>query len=331
MAKSKQAKLQRSPDLSVIVPLHNEEANVPPLYKSLVKNLKGINYELIFVDDGSFDGTVAEILQIKDANLKCTRFARNYGQTSAMAAGIEHAKGEYIATLDGDLQNDPSDIPVMLERIKKEKIDLVAGRRKKRQDNYVLRKFPSMIANYIIRRSTGVYLSDYGCTIKVFKAQLAKRLELYGELHRFIPVLASLHGAKIAEIDVKHYARKYGESKYGISRTIRVISDLMLMLFFLKYKQKPMHLFGSIGQISLGLGGILMTYLLVIKIFGADIGNRPLLFISILMIMTGVQFLTTGFIAELLMRTYYAAEKKKPYTIETIYVGGDESKAPDIS
>lgn len=318
-------------DLSIIVPLHNEEANVRPMYKAITKHLKDYNYEMIFVDDGSFDGTVAQVLQLKDKKLKCIKFARNYGQTSAMAAGIEAAEGEYIATIDGDLQNDPSDIPLMLERIKKEKIDLIAGRRKKRKDNYLLRKFPSMLANYLIRKSTGVHLSDYGCTLKVFKASLAKKLELYGELHRFIPVLASLHGAKIAEIDVKHYARKHGESKYGISRTIRVVSDLMLMLFFLKYKQRPMHLFGSVGQVSVGLGGIFMGYLLLIKMFGGDIGHRPLLFISILLIITGFQFLTTGFIAELIMRTYYAVEKKKPYTIESVYVGGDEVKIKSVS
>jgi len=212
-------------DLSVVVPLFNEEQNVKHLHKAISRALKDINAEIIFVDDGSFDATVNEVLQIQDSNLKLVKFTRNYGQTSAMAAGIEHAVGEYIVTLDGDLQNDPSDIPPMLARIKKENLDLIAGRRKNRKDGLWLRKIPSIIANKLIRKSTGVHISDLGCSLKIFKAKIAKKLELYGELHRFIPILASMYGAKIAEIDVKHHARKYGASKYGISRTIRVLSD----------------------------------------------------------------------------------------------------------
>lgn len=318
-------------ELSVVVPLFNEEQNVSHLHKAISKALVGIDAEIIFVDDGSFDATTNEVLQIKDKNLKLVKFTRNYGQTSAMAAGIEHASGQYIVTLDGDLQNDPSDIPLMFARIKKEKLDLIAGRRKRRKDGLWFRKIPSAIANFLIRKSTGVHVSDIGCSLKIFKAEIAKKLELYGELHRFIPILASMNGAKIAEIDVKHHARKYGASKYGISRTIRVISDLMLMLFFIRYHQRPMHLFGTIGQGLLCVGGLSFFYLLLIKLFGGDIGHRPLLVISIFLIITGIQFLSTGFIAELTMRTYYAAEKKKPYSIASVYVGGKEVQKSDIS
>ncbi len=318
-------------EISVVVPLFNEEQNVEHLHKAISQALKGIDAEIIFVDDGSFDSTTNEVLQLKDKNLKLIKFTRNYGQTSAMAAGIEHASGEYIVTLDGDLQNDPQDIPIMLSRIKKEKLDLIAGRRKRRKDGLWFRKVPSMIANIMIRKSTGVHVSDIGCSLKIFKAEIAKKLELYGELHRFIPILASMNGAKIAEIDVKHHARKYGTSKYGISRTIRVISDLMLMLFFIRYRQRPMHLFGTIGQGLLAVGGIAFSYLLLIKLFGGDIGHRPLLVISVFLIITGIQFLSTGFMAELMMRTYYAAEKKKPYNIANVYVGGKEVSKSNLS
>ncbi len=309
-------------ELSVVVPLFNEEQNVKHLHKAISKSLTGINAEIIFVNDGSFDKTTNEVLRIRDKNLKLIEFTRNYGQTSAMAAGIEHASGEYIVTLDGDLQNDPSDIPLMLERIKSDKLDLVTGRRKQRKDGLLLRKIPSLLANLLIRKSTGVYVNDLGCSLKIFKADIAKKLELYGELHRFIPILASMNGAKIGEVNVKHHARKYGSSKYGISRTIRVISDLMLMLFFIRYRQRPMHLFGSVGQGFLCVGGLAFFYLIAVKLFGGDIGNRPLLMISIFLIITGIQFLSTGFLAELMMRTYYAADKKKPYNIANIYVGG---------
>jgi glycosyltransferase involved in cell wall biosynthesis len=309
--------------LSVVVPLYNESESIKHLYKEISLSLKDVSHEIVFVDDGSIDDTVNEVLKIKDKNLKLIRFTRNFGQTSAMAAGIEYAKGEYIATLDGDLQNDPRDILMMLDILKKEKVDLVVGRRKNRKDGMLLRKIPSKIANYLIRKATQVNISDYGCTLKVFKSDIAKNIELYGELHRFIPILASQYGAKIKETDVAHHPRKFGVSKYGLSRTIRVISDLILMLFFTKYRQKPMHFFGIIGQVLLSLSGVILLYLSVLKLLGNDIGGRPLFFITILFAITGVQFITTGFIAELLMRTYYAAEKKKPYNIACIYRNGE--------
>ena len=218
--------------LSVVIPVYNEKESIEPMVNAVEAALSGIEHEIIFVDDGSSDSTVDTINSLRRNNIKVLVFARNFGQTSAMAAGIEAARGEYIATLDGDLQNDPSDIPMMIEKLENEKLDLVAGRRAKRQDGAFLRKIPSKIANLIIRHTSKVFVQDYGCTLKLFRAQLAKNLDLYGELHRFIPILAHLNGAKIAEVDVKHHARKFGTSKYGIGRTLRVASDLLLMLFF---------------------------------------------------------------------------------------------------
>jgi glycosyltransferase involved in cell wall biosynthesis len=234
-----------------------------------------------------------------------------------LAAGIQYAAGDYIATMDGDLQNDPSDIPMMLERIQKDAADIIVGKRKKRQDGWILRKIPSKIANWLIRKATKVHISDLGCTLKVFKSDLAKKLDLYGELHRFIPILASMYGAKIVEVDVKHHARQFGQTKYGIDRTFRVISDLLLMLFLIRYRQKPMHLFGYIALVLLSFSAVITPYLFVEKLMGHDIGQRPLFFIDILFIMMAIQFITTGFIAELLMRTYYT-DTRKPYSISKI-------------
>lgn len=315
------------PTLSIVIPVMNERENILPLMEQLRAALSGHSYEVVFVDDGSGDGTPDVIMALNDEHVVLVRFARNYGQTSAMAAGIDVARGRYIATLDGDLQNDPADIPLMLEALEKDGLDVIVGRRAKRQDGFILRKIPSRIANWIIRRTTGVHIHDYGCTLKLFKGDLAKKLDLYGELHRFIPILGSLYGAKIAEMDVRHHARRFGASKYGLGRTSRVISDLMLMLFFLKYRQKPMHLFGGLGISMLAIGGLVEFYLLCLKIMGENIGNRPLFFVGILLIITGVQFILTGFLAELNMRTYFESQQKKPYTIASITRGRSSGKA----
>lgn len=302
--------------LSLVVPMMNEEDNVKPLFEAIEKALTNIDYELILVDDGSTDNTVNEIKKYANSKTTLLIFTRNFGQSQAMAAGIEVATGELIATIDGDLQNDPSDIPLMIEKLEKENWDVVAGRRLKRQDGFFLRKIPSKIANFIIRRSTGVYLNDYGCTLKVYKKEIAKNLGLYGELHRFIPVLAKMYGAKIVEMDVKHHARIYGTSKYGIGRTFKVMSDLLLMLFMQKYKTRPMHLFGGLGISSLIIGGAINFYLLILKIMGEDIGNRPLLTLGIVLVIAGFQLITTGFLAELIMRTYHESQGKTPYTVK---------------
>ncbi len=302
--------------LSIIIPVYNEKDNVQPLLSSLSNSLKGLEYEIILIDDGSSDGTPTEILNYNGKNINLIEFARNFGQTSAISAGIDAARGEFIATMDGDLQNDPLDIPIMLKKLQEENLDIIAGIRAKRQDGLYLRKIPSKIANWLIRKTTKVNISDYGCTLKVFRASVAKGIDLYGELHRFIPILASMEGARIAEVEVRHHARQFGKSKYGIGRTFRVLSDLMLMLFLLKYRQKPMHLFGTLGSYMLLSGSAIEFYLFVLKLFGESIGRRPLFYIGILLIITGIQLITTGFLSEILMRTYYESQGKKPYNIK---------------
>jgi len=309
-------------NLSVVIPVYNEEENIRPLMESLAKNLAGFDHEVIFVDDGSTDHTVEEIIKRSQENTRILVFSRNFGQTSALAAGIDAARGEFIATLDGDLQNDPADIPSMLERLKKDNLDIIAGRRLQRRDGLMLRKIPSAIANFLIRKLTRVKVHDYGCTLKVFRASLAKKLDLYGELHRFIPILGSIHGAKIAEVYVRHHPRKFGVSKYGLGRTLKVASDLLLMFFFVKYRQKPMHLFGMLGLSMFGAGFLIAVYLLLEKLGGHDIANRPVFYIGILLIIMSMQFITTGFVAELIMRTYFGATSRKPYSIHKRYRGG---------
>ena len=305
--------------LSLVVPMMNEEDNVKPLFKAVREALEGIDYELILVDDGSTDKTIERMKSEADDRTKVVIFKRNYGQTTAMAAGIDIAEGELIATIDGDLQNDPSDIPMMMKLLEEGGWDVVAGKRAKRQDGFILRKLPSKLANKLIRKLTGVYISDYGCTLKIFKKSVAKNLELYGELHRFIPVLATLNGAKITEVDVKHHARIHGESKYGIGRTFRVMSDLLLMVFMEKYRQKPMHLFGTMGIMTFGIGMLINFYMFVLKLFGYSIGTRPLLMLGVMMTFVGILLIVTGFLAELITRTYYGSQNKKPYTIDEIY------------
>lgn len=311
-------------ELSLVIPVMNEAENVKHLIEQIATALPKIKHEIIFVDDGSIDNTVAVIKANSQKHIKVIEFSRNFGQTSAMAAGIEYAQGEYIATLDGDLQNDPLDIPLMLKKIKSENLDLLAGIRAKRQDGFILRKIPSKVANYLIRLCSKVNITDIGCTLKIFKSTLAKKLDLYGELHRLIPVVASIYGAKIAEMQVRHHPRKFGSSKYGIGRTFRVLSDLATMIFLIRYRQKPMHLFGTLGFGLFGLGSVIAAYLFCLKCLGYDIGHRPLFFIAILLVIAALQLITTGFIAELLMRTYFSTGKNKPYTIAKIYEGGKE-------
>jgi len=310
--------------LSLVVPMMNEQDNVAPLFQAVREALKDIDYEFILVDDGSTDKTISKMKELADERTKIIIFNRNFGQTTAMAAGIDAANAELIATIDGDLQNDPTDIPLMINKLESENWDVVAGRRLKRQDGMFLRKIPSKIANWIIRKTTGVYLNDYGCTLKVFRSDVAKNLGLYGELHRFIPVLAKMYGAKIVEMDVKHHARIHGVSKYGLGRTFKVVSDLMLMLFMQKYRTKPMHLFGGLGIASLGSGMIINFYMLILKLLGNDIGHRPLLTLGIVLVIAGIQLITTGFLSELIMRIYYEGQNKKPYNIREIFVGQKE-------
>ena len=248
-------------ELSVIITVLNERENIAPLIMLLEEALEGFNYEVIFVDDGSNDGTQKEILKYISKRIMLVELRKNYGQSTAMTAGIDYAQGTYIALLDGDLQNDPSDIPFMLKKIKTEDWDVVAGNRKNRKDSMLFRRIPSKIANVIISKTTGVNIKDYGCTLKIFKREIAEDLGIYGELHRFIPALAKLQGASITQVDVQHHPRRFGKSKYGLNRTFNVIADLITMIFFRKYIQKPMHLFGTLGFISLGIGIIINIYL----------------------------------------------------------------------
>ncbi|NPA10625.1 MAG: glycosyltransferase family 2 protein [Epsilonproteobacteria bacterium] len=308
--------------LSVVVPLMNEEDNIKYLINEIDEALKDFDYELILVDDGSTDNTVEEIKKHMNDKTKLVILNRNYGQTSAMAAGIEVAEGDVIVTIDGDLQNDPKDIPKMIEKLN-EGYDVVAGIRAKRRDE-PLRKFLSKIANKIIRKITGVHISDYGCTLKVFKKDVAKNLGLYGELHRFIPILAKQYGAKITEIPVNHRERQFGVSKYGFNRIFKVISDLMYLTFIQRFGQKPMHFFGTVGFLMFGFGFLIDFYLLILKLFGENIGNRPLLTLGTMLILGGIQLITTGFLAEIMMRTYYESQGKKPYVIKDIIVKSEK-------
>jgi glycosyltransferase involved in cell wall biosynthesis len=305
--------------LSVVVALYNEEDNIEPLFARLREALKGMEYELVMVDDGSKDKTIEKVKQHLGTDTKLVILMKNYGQSAAMAAGIQAAEGEYIATMDGDLQNDPDDIPMMLKKLQDEEWDLVAGIRQKRQDGMLLRKIPSKIANALIRQSTKVRLHDYGCTLKVFDARIAKNLGLYGELHRFIPVLAALQGARMTEVPVKHHARIHGVSKYGIGRTSKVASDLILMIFRLKYFQKPMHFFGPIGFLFLFSGIVINLYLLVLKIQGERIGDRPLLILGVILFLAGLLLLLFGIQTDIMMRTYYESQNKLPYQVRKIF------------
>ena len=307
-------------DLSLVIPVMNEQENIHPLLKSIAIALDktAFEYEVIFVDDGSTDQTVQNIQSAKNPRVRTVVLNKNYGQTAAMAAGIDEAKGNYIVTLDGDLQNDPADIPAMITKLEEEDMDVVAGIRANRQDGMLLRKVPSKLANAMIRKLTGVYLHDYGCTLKVFRQDIAKNLGLYGELHRFIPVLAQLQGAKLTEMPVAHHARVHGKSKYGIGRTFKVISDLLLMVFFQKYLQKPMHLFGTSGILIFLLGMMINTYLLALKVMGEDIWGRPLLILGITLVLGGIQLITIGIVAELIVRTYFESQNKKTYRIKKV-------------
>lgn len=310
-------------ELSVVVTVYNEEENIRPLVQRISDALEGYAYEMVYVDDGSKDGTLRELRNLRHPRLKIIELKKNYGQSLALMAGIDHAEGEFIATMDGDLQNDPTDIPEMLRVAREGGWDMVAGNRANRQDGFILRKLPSHIANYIIRNSSGVQLKDYGCALKVLRADLAKDLGLYGELHRFIPVLAHLEGGKITQVDVKHHPRQFGKSKYGLSRTFKVVSDLLLMLFFKKYMQKPMHLFGNSGLFLLALGLLINGYLLVLKILGQDIWGRPLLLLGMILLLAGIQFITIGITVEIQMRTYFESQQKKPYKIRRLIKPGE--------
>jgi len=303
--------------LSIIIPVYNEEGNIVLMTKAIEDALVGYLYEIIYIDDFSTDKTRLKVKEMKNPKVVLIEMKKNYGQSSAIMAGIDYAKGEYIITMDGDMQNDPTDIPMMLDLLKKEDWDVVTGIRQKRKDSFI-RTFPSKIANYIIKKTTKLNIKDHGCALKVFTKETAKELNLYGELHRFITLIAHQNGARITEVKVKHHSRKFGESKYGLGRTTKVINDLLLLIFQRKYMQKPIYLFGNVGIFLFVIGGLMSAYLLIVKIMGHDIGNRPLLMLSILLILMGIQLFTIGIVVDLLMKTYYESQNKRPYNIRKI-------------
>lgn len=305
--------------ISVVIPVLNEAENIPGLTEKLRSALAPYSYEVIWVDDGSTDESVAVLRKTGDEHTRVISLSRNFGQTAALAAGIDAAEGDFIVTMDGDQQNDPADIPALLERLKSDDWDVVAGYRKERKDN-LLRTLPSRLANLLIRTISGVTVRDYGCSLKVFRNPFAKGLELHGELHRFIPILATLQGARITDMEVSHEPRRFGKSKYGLGRTMKVLSDLFLLFFIQKYLRRPIHFFGPLGLITLLAGTAISVYLLVLKIAGEDIWGRPLLILGVSLALAGIQFLTFGLLAELMMRLYYSSGRK-PYTIKNTFVG----------
>jgi len=307
--------------VSIIVPVYNEEESVPILYKAIkdVMDDTGLQYEIIFIDDGSADNTFSLLSSIQkiDNNVVVISFRRNFGQTAAMAAGFDYARGEIIVTMDADLQNDPKDIPRLLEKAKE--YDVVSGWRKNRKDPFFSRRLPSMIANYLISKVTGVYLHDYGCTLKAYRKEVVKNIRLYGEMHRFIPAIANWIGATFTEEVVGHHHRRFGKSKYGISRTLRVLLDLLTVKFLQSFSTRPIHAFGTPGLVLGGIGFLISLYLTYAKLaLGYQIGGRPLLLLAVLLIILGAQLVVMGLLGEMLARVYHESQSKAIYTIRKI-------------
>jgi len=314
-------------DLSIIIPVYNEEQSLESLIqetKSVLDSAR-LDYEFIIVDDGSIDGTYPLLMSLhkKDPCIKVLRLKRNFGQTAALAAGLAYAHGKIVVAMDGDGQNDPRDIPALINKLG-EGFDVVSGWRFPRQDPFWSRRLPSRIANGIISWTTKVKLHDYGCTLKAIRSEVAKDLKLYGEMHRFIPVIAYERGARIAELKVNHRARRWGKSNYGMARTFRVILDLLTVKFLLSYATRPLHIFGFIGLIVGGSGFLISVYLTLQKIlYGLDIGGRPLLLLAVLLILIGFQFISMGLLGEMLARTYHESQNKPIYVVKEIL---DEGK-----
>ncbi|GIV75685.1 MAG: dolichol-phosphate mannosyltransferase [Litorilinea sp.] len=311
-----------APAISVVIPLYNEEESIPHLYEALTQALRdyGKSYEIIIVDDGSRDRSFELLRELaeKDPALKVIRLRRNFGQTAAFSAGFDYALGEVIITMDADLQNDPRDIPLLMAKIE-EGYDIVSGWRKNRQDRFWDRKLPSMIANRLISNVTDVRLHDYGCSLKAYRRDLLQHVRLYGELHRFIPALASQVGGTVAEVPVNHHARQFGKSKYGLSRAVRVALDLITVWFLGGYATRPIHVFGSIGLVLGGFGFLIGLYLSYVKLFlGQNIGGRPMLLLAVLLVVIGVQLITMGLLGELIIRTYHESQNKPIYFVREV-------------
>lgn len=314
-------------DLSVVIPIYDEEENIPRLIPEVHAALRptGLTYELICVDDGSRDRSFERLARLasEDPALTVVRFRRNFGQTAAIQAGLDEARGELVVLMDADLQNDPADIPRMVERLRADDLDLVAGWRARRQDAFLNRRLPSMIANRIIGMTTGVHLHDYGCTLKLMRREVAKDLRLYGEMHRFIPAIANWSGARILEMEVNHRPRQFGRSKYGIGRTLRVVLDLLVVRFMQRYLVKPMHIFGLTGLLA-GLTGFVICAVLALEklLYDQPLADRPLLLLGGLLILAGLQLVSLGLVADLLARTYHESQGKRAYTIRNLIRGG---------
>ena len=313
--------------LSVVIPVYNEQENIRLLYEKLKESLDPLNkeYEILFVDDGSTDRTLSilEEIQTKDNKLVVLSLRRNFGQTAAFAAGFDFSRGDVVVTMDGDLQNDPADISKLLDLIREN--DLVSGWRKKRKDPFFTRRLPSMAANWLISNVTGVKLHDYGCSLKAYRRDVIKNLKLYGEMHRFIPAVASWYGVRVAEVETVHHPRIHGKSKYGISRTVKVVLDLITVKFLQSFSTKPIQFFGPVGIASGLLGFLVLLYLSIDKLFfGRDIGARPLLLLGALLVIVGIQLIGMGLIGEMLVRVYHESQRKPIYVIKKIL--GPESK-----
>lgn len=324
MTTQNQLHQQAKPELSIVIPIYNEEENIAPLFNELNKVLPalGKTYEILAIDDGSKDNSFYELKKqlATTPQLKIIRFRRNFGQTAAISAGFDHAEGKITITLDADLQNDPKDIPLLLAKLE-EGYDIVSGWRKNRKEPFFSRRLPSIVANKLISILTGVHLHDYGCTLKAYRSEVVKNLNLYGEMHRFIPALASEYGASITEVVVHHQPRQFGKSKYGISRTFKVLLDLLTLKFLLGYFTKPIRLFGGVGLLTFLIGFIISAYLsyerLVLKL---SIANRPLLLLAVLLMFLGMQFISIGLLAEIIIRTYHKIQKEPIYKIKEIVV-----------
>lgn len=310
-------------EVSVIVPLFNEADNIGALYQTLRQAmvLTGRTWEVIFIDDGSTDTTYSLLrdLHYQDAHVRVLRLRRNFGQTAAMSAGFDAARGSVVVCMDGDLQNDPSDIELLLKTLEDDDYDVVSGWRVNRQEGFWLRRLPSRVANWLISKITGVHLHDYGCTLKAYRAPVIKELRLYGEMHRFIPALIGGNGARITEIPVQHHPRRHGSSKYGLSRTVRVIFDLMTVKFWLSFLTRPLQIFGLLGLATGVPGALICAYLALLKLLWQQgLGHRPLLLLGVLLLVVGVQFVCMGILAELQTRTYHESSNKPTYTIREV-------------
>ena len=312
-------------DLSIVVPMYEEEGNAALLHEQIsavLDDLKGLEAEIIYINDGSADRTLEELKKAaqQDSRVTVLDLRRNYGQTAAMSAGFDRASGKIIVAMDGDLQNDPSDIPILLEELEKG-FDVVSGWRKDRKDNSLMRTFPSRIANWLIGQVTGVKLHDYGCSLKAYRGEILKDVKLYGEMHRFIPALAAWVGGRVTELPVKHHARQHGKAKYGINRTFRVILDLITVKFLLSFSTSPLRMFGSFGGISSLIGGGVLLVQTWRKLFieGYTLADKPIVLAGVFLVLLGVQLFSIGLLAELVVRTYHESQNKPVYAVRTVY------------